>query len=178
MNIKNFVALYNRKKTPEEKAALISEHITVSHVNYVDKVNRAELIVRTTYHEKHVDENGNETTVFYQNSAAKYMFYSLSLVDLYTDIDVDFTDATESFEAINGEILDMILQGIDERELQEFRMLLEFACDDVMVNEYNIHSFIEKQIERLGVLTETILKPIVEQINEGKLTEILDKIKQ
>ena len=176
MKIDAFLKLYETKKTDEEKADAINQIIKNNRVSYSDKVNRVGIIAKNSYHIKQKDIDGIEREVFWQNSAAKYMLYSLTLVDLYTTLEVDFKQSLELFEKINGEILDMIIMSIDERERKEFRMLLDFACDDLLVNEYEPHAFIRNQVDRFGSLFGTIIAPVIKNIDVNKIEEIINKI--
>lgn len=177
MKLDTFLKLYNVRKNAEERETLVKEHITNTHVSYTDKCDRAELIARSSYYVKEKDENGVEQKKFHQNSAAKYMLYSLAVVDMFTDIDVDFKNSVEFFEKINGEILDYIVLNVNERELNEFRMLLEFACDDLIANEYENHAFFKEQIDRFGKLVSVSIKPLLEDLDIQKIQEVIEKMK-
>lgn len=173
MKVDTFLKLYNTKKTEEEKAAAIAQIMNNAHIGYADKVDRAGIIAKNSYHAKETGVDGVEREVFRQNSAAKYMLYSLTLVDLYTTLEIDFKQSLEIFEKINCEILDMIIMSIDERERKEFQMLLDFACDDLLVNEYEPHAFIREQIERFGGLIYGVIGPIVNGINIDQIMKIV-----
>ena len=177
MKLDTFLKLYSVRKNAEEREALVREHITNTHVSYTDKCDRAELIARSSYYVKEKDENGIEQKKFHQNSAAKYMLYSLAVVDMFTDIDVDFKNSVDFFEKINGEILDYIITNVNDRELNEFRMLLEFACDDLISNEYENHAFFREQFDRLGKLVSVSIKPLLEDLDVQKIQEVIEKMK-
>lgn len=176
MKIDTFIALYKTKKTDEDKLNAVKQIMKNKRVSYADKVDRAGIIAKNSYHQKQKDINGEEREVFFQNSAAKYMLYSLTLVDLYTNLEIDFKQSLESFEKINGELLDAIIMSIDERERKEFQMLLEFACDDLMVNEYELHAFVREQVDRFGSLIGTVLVPILENIDINKIEEVMKQV--
>ena len=176
MKIDIFLKLYNTKKTEDDKAMAIAQIMKNEHVSYADKVDRAGIIAHNSYHMKETGTDGVEREVFRQNSAAKYMLYSLTLVDLYTTLEIDFKQSLELYEKINGEILDMIIMSIDERERKEFQMILDFACDDLLTNEYEPHAFIREQVERFGNLFGAIVVPAIENIDVSKIEEVLKKI--
>lgn len=176
MRIETFVKLYNSKRTDEEKMDAVKERITNKHVSFSDKVNHADIIAKQCYYQKEKDANGVEREVFKQNSAAKYMFYSLTVVKLYTDLDVDFKKALEQFEMLNGEILDIVIGLVNKRELKEFQMLLDFACDDIMVNEYEPHAFVKNEVERLGALIGATLTPVLQTLDMDKIENLLKQV--
>lgn len=176
MKIDMFLKLYESKQTPESKEKLVADHVKNIQVKYSDKVDRAGIIAKHSYYEKQVGADGVEREVFRQNSAAKYMLYYLTLVDLYTDLEIDFKKSLDTFEKINGSILDTIISYIDDRELKEFQTLLEFACDDILTNEYEMHSFVRNQVDRFGTLLGNIIAPAIEQLNFGNLEDFINSV--
>ena len=104
------------------------------------------------------------------------MFYSLTIVDLYTKIEIDYKKALEQFELLNGEILDLIINHIDQREKNEFKMLLEFACDDILVNEYETHAFIRNQVDRFATIFGDIIAKSVENLDMNSIQEIINQM--
>ncbi len=175
MKVDTFLKLYNTKNTRDERVDAVKQIMKDARVSYSDKVDRAGIIAQNSYHAKQKDINGEDHEVFRQNSAAKYMLYSLTLVDLYTDLEIDYKQSLETFEKINGEILDVIVSMIDEREKKEFQMLLDFACDDLLVNEYELHAFIRDQVERFGYLIGTTLAPVLENMDLDRIQGLIAK---
>lgn len=173
MKIETFTKLFETKHSDEEKEKVILEIMKREHIKYVEKIARVKLIVKNSYYTKKKNLDGVEYETFEQNSPAKYLFYCLTLVDLYTTLEIDFKKASEQFEMLNGEILDMIINSIDEREHKEFQMLLDFACDDLLVNEYEPHAFIRSQVERFSSLISTALLPILQQLDMEQLKEVI-----
>lgn len=64
-------------------------------------------------------------------------------------------------------------------EMAEFNHLLEAKKNDLLVNKYEIHSFITEQVDRFKALGEATLTPLMDVVSK-KLDEIpkedLDKI--
>lgn len=177
MRIDTFIKLFDSKKDDADKIDAVKQIMKNETIKYTDKVDRANLIAKHSYYTKEKDVNRVEQDVFRQNSAAKYMLYSLSLVDMYTTLEVDFKKSVDCFEKINGEILDLIISLIDERERKEFKMLLDFACDDIMTNEYEPHAFLRNQVNRFGELIGASLAPVLESVDMNKLEEIVKQMK-
>ena len=175
MRIETFLQVYKTKKTDDEKKQAIDSIMKNETIKYSDKVDRTGLIAQKSYHVMRSDVNGVEHEVFEQNSAAKYMLYSLTLVDLYTTLDIDYKKSLEQFELLNGEVLDLIVGSIPKRELKEFQMLLDFACDDIMTNEYEPHAFVRGQVERFGSLINAVLSSVVKDIDVAQISEAIQK---
>ena len=82
------------------------------------------------------------------------------LLDLYTDFersddmisDFDMANQAELFEKIKG--------AIPRREYEEWKTIVDVACEDVLRNEYEVESFIRKQVERFGQLAGTGLQTL------------------
>lgn len=175
MKIDTFLKIFNTKNTDEEKTAAVSQIIKKEKIGFADKVNRAGLIAKQSFHSKKTGLDGVEREVFEQNSAARYMLYSLTLVDLYTSLDIEYKDSLEIFEKLNGELLDIIISMIDEREKREFDMLLDFACEDLVVNEYEAHAFIREQIERFGSLFGTAFEALAQNIDPDQIKSFIEQ---
>jgi hypothetical protein len=76
---------------------------------------------------------------------------------------------------LNGEILDLIISKIDDRERKEFQMLLEFACDDLLVNEYEPHAFIRNQVDRFGDIVGMAILPALEGLDIEKVKTVIEQ---
>ena len=175
MKIETFIQLFKTKRSDEEKEKAVLGIMNGKHIKYVEKVARANMIANNCYYTKKKSSDGVEHEVFEQNSSAKYLFYCLSLVDLYTTLEVDFKKAPEQFEMLNGEILDLIISKIDDREHKEFQMLLEFACDDLLVNEYEPHAFIRNQVDRFGDIVGMAILPALEGLDIEKVKTAIEQ---
>lgn len=167
MKFDEFMELYDNFKETDKRILFVKEHITKSYIPLEEKDVRAQIIINNSYY----DEDGN----FKVNSVAKHMFTFLSIVDMYTDIDIDFKDCVNVYNQLDEtEILNDILDSIDKKDLSEFKIILDLKCDDVMVNEYNSHSYISKQVERFGELVGNVLKPVIENLDVEKIIEVLN----
>ena len=111
MKIDTFLKLYNTKKTEEEKAATIAQIMNNAHIGYADKVDRAGIIAKNSYHVKETGADGVEREGCRHNKAAKYMLYSLTLVDLYTTLEIDFKQ-----KLVNG-LVKIYFQALKDGEV-------------------------------------------------------------
>lgn len=167
MKFDEFMELYDNFEETDKRLIFIKEHIVKSYIPLEEKDVRSQIIINNSYY----DENGN----FKVNSTAKHMFTFLSIVDMYTDIDINFKDGLNEYNKLDASMaLDDIVSMIDEKDLNEFKIILNMKCNDVITNEYESHSFIKKQVERFGELIGATLYPIFEKIDLDKLNAILD----
>lgn len=170
--VKDFCNKYKNTTIEETKAGLIEKVMNPHYVPYEMKTTICESIINATYYKK---SNDGKTKSLYVNSPAQYMLFCLNLVKEYTHIEVDFKSALEEFNLLNeSELIDVIYSNIPERELKEFKMLLDMVESDVMQNEYETHAFISKQVERFGELIGHIANPALNKLSEA-VSNIDDK---
>lgn len=140
-----FITAYKFRKTEEERISFLKEHIKTDYIPFEKKADIAKAIVQASYYVKEKDINGNEVQKFRADSIAKYMLTCMSLIDLYTDIDRNKNQGkmVEDFNILNEYgIFDAMIQNMPQRELKEFNMVIQMTIDDLLTNEYEIHSFI------------------------------------
>lgn len=174
-----FMTAYKFKKTPEEKKEFVASHIKHEYIPFEMKADTAKAIVDVCYYRNVTDADGNVRKEFHVDSIAKYMLYNISLIDLFTDIERQKNDGKilEDFNTLNRSgVLDYIINSIDNREIKEFRMILEAACNDIMVNEYEPHAYIRSQFERFGELIGNTLSPVLKEIDMNKIKEVISQI--
>lgn len=166
MKFEEFMESY-KEKSEGDRINFLKEHIVKSYIPLEEKDVRSQIIINNSYY----DENGN----FKVNSVAKYMFTFLTIVDMYTDIAINFKDGLNEYNKLNClEVLDDIVSLINEKDLDEFKNIINMKCDDIIINEYEPHSFIKTQVERFGELIGATLSPILEKIDLDKVVEILE----
>ena len=179
--VKDFCKKYNETNLEQIKESLIKKVMSPNYVPYETKIAICEKIIETSYYLK--DVNGNKK--LHINSPFQYMGYCLWMVKQYTNIEIDFNNSLEEFNLLNeSELLDIIYSNIPEKELKEFRMILDMVGNDIMQNEYETHAFISNQVNRFGELFGFIVKPAIEQLiktienmDEKNIEKMVDKLK-
>lgn len=165
--VKDFIKKYNELTSDELKEKLIKSIMNIHYVPYETKVTVCSQIVDKTYYIK-TKRRETEVKKFHVNSPANYMLFCLNIVEYYTNLKVNFKDCVNEFNTLNGcEVLDLIYNNIPEREIKEFRMILDMIENDTIQNEYEPHAFIANQVERFGELIGTSLKPAIDELNKS-----------
>lgn len=180
--VKRFLDKYNGTNVKQTKEAFIEEIMNPHYVPYETKITICEKIIESSYYKKSEDR---EIRRLHINSPAQYMLYCLFLVKQYTNIEVDFSNSLEEFNLLNeNDLLDEIYSRIPEKEIKEFRMILDMVESDVVRNEYELHAFINNQAERFGELFGYIAKPaldrlgeVLEDMDEGTIDKLVNKLK-
>lgn len=118
------------------------KHINAKYVPYLEKVTRCEKLINITCY----DDNNN----FYRKSAMQALLFTLMLIDIYTDIDIDFSNPANEYDTLEKDgHIEKIMQCIPKSEESQFRAILSMTQDDFIANERNITSFIEHKAETL-----------------------------
>lgn len=184
ITVREFVKKYNALTSDKLKEDLVKTIIKNKYVPYEVKVAICEKIVETVFYIKTKDNSGIERRKMHINSPAKYMLYCLNIIDNYTGLKVDFDNSLDEFNLLNSNgCIDIIFKYVSDREVNEFRKILEMVENDLMQNEYETHTFIRNQVERFGELTSATLSPLLniliekmENLDEKKIEKIFNKI--
>lgn len=159
-------------KDQQDIIGKIGDAIHDVYVPFSEKVARAKMILDASYYR---EINGERE--YYANSAANYMLICLNLIELYSPISIDFTNALHEFDLLNETgICGWVISNIQEREIKEFKMLCEMAVDDEIHNKHEIHKYVEEQCNRFIALFEKLINPVLENVDLNKL--YLDLIKK
>lgn len=178
MTIKSFCAEYNNLSTDTLKARYIKDKLEIhTYVPFVNKVALAEGILKATMIDK---TTGNVK----QNSAAEYLLLTRVLVENYTNLTVETPGFFEEYDELKKTgLFNKLLIGTEDtlplipyEEITEFKHILDLKQKDLLSNKYEIHSFIQDQVERFFTIGSTILKPALDKIGEGILNMDDDKV--
>lgn len=178
MTIKSFCAEYNNLATDALKARYIKDKLEINtYVPFVNKVALAEGILNATMIDK---TTGNVK----QNSTAEYLLLTRVLVENYTNLTVETPGFFEEYDELRKTgLFNKLLVGdentlplIPYEEITEFKHILSLKRSDILSNKYEIHSFIQDQVERFSTIGSTILKPALDKIGEGILNMDDDKV--
>lgn len=164
--VEEFCKKYNSINIEETKNALIKNVMNSHYVSYETKITVCEKIIDNSYYKK-TEKEGVKIKKLHINSPAQYMLYCLYLINQYTHITIDFSKSLDEFNLLNEcGLLDILCNCIPEKELKEFRMILDMVENDVLQNEYETHAFISNQIERFGELFGYIAKPALDRLSD------------
>lgn len=180
--VKDFCKQYQNFSGDQLKENLVKSVMKPHYVSYEMKITICEMIIDNSYYKK--DAEGNKTNKLHINSPAQFMLYHMNLINQYTSITIDFSNVLEEFNLLNESgLLDIIFSRIPEKEVKEFRMILDMVENDTLQNEYETHAFISNQVERFGELAGATLSPLLEiigknleNLDEKKLEKILNKV--
>lgn len=181
MTVEEFVKQYKiASKGKGSGEEFLQKRFVRSYVPYVQKIAVCSRIINACWYEKQgVDENGIvKTKRFRRNSPNTYLFFILSLLKEYTDLQVleEGSDNAKDYDTLNeaGLILDMI-HRIPTQEYNEFQMVFHMIEDDTKSNEYEISSWLRNTINDVTFLVCNSLVPALENsgIDLNEIKEII-----
>ena len=174
IKLNSFINVFKTKKNDEEKLELVKKHINNEYIPYEHKVAVAQTIIDNSFWKKEVLSDGTETKVLHIDSVVKYMMFCMCVIDLFTDIERNKKSMLEDFNTLNSfRIFDLIIQCVNQRELDEFNMILDFLSKDTIQNEFEIHSYITKQVSRFADLFGSAILPALENLDLDKLNDVI-----
>ena len=173
MNFNTFITLFENKKKNGGIDDFIEYHMKNHYVSFEEKQARANVIIENTFYEK--DENGNR--YFHVNSVATHMFVFLTLVDMYTDIEIDYKKSLEQYNKLKEtDGFDFIIPNISKSEMTEFKIILDSMKSDIITNEYEPHAYFSQQVDRFGKIISAVIEPFLDKISPDDIANIIGKL--
>ena len=174
VNIKSFIVAFKSKKSEDEKKEFLSQHVITTYIPFEKKIAAANSIIDACYW------GGEDPNKYLHiDSSAKYMLTCMTLVKLYTNLEYKSDDILNIFNLLNeNKVFDLLLECVDQRDLREFKMVVDLIGKDVITNEYENRAYITKQVNRFIDLAANILPPFLEKIDLSKIQEIIDETKK
>ena len=179
ITLNDFIEKYNSRKSADAKNLLLKNIIKRTYIPYAEKASICGSIVKVCYTNKEGDLNSN--------SSAAYMLYRLKLIENYTYLILDYNDAPGQYDllASGDRIFDVLMSFIPESELDEMRKVMESITSDLHQNQYEIHNYINRQVERFANLfgnitneaIETILDVLGKEDSRNRISDFVNKIK-
>ena len=136
-----------------------------SYVSIAKKIDLADRVVKAATNER---DNAGNVVGFKVNSLTKYLLHVLGLIELYTDIEIDYNKAIEEYDLLNSNgFIEIILKQIGEKEIAECQLCLDMVWGDVIQNTLSPQAFIKEQVTRFGNLAGTTLSPMIEGLTKA-----------
>ena len=178
MKIKEFCKEYSNR-IDKLKEDYLKENLKITtYLPFIKKDALAQNIVNaTTYKfEDYTKEDGTtgrrRTNQIQVNSTAQMLLFYRVIIENYTDLEVETEGFYEEYDALNesGVLFELTadFEGhpslIPAREISELRGIVDLKQRDIMTNQYEIHSYISNQIERITEVGSVVLKPVLDKL--------------
>ena len=195
MKIKQFCKEYSNR-IDKLKGDYLKENLKITtYLPFIKKDALAQNIVNaTTYKfEDYIKEDGTtgrrRTNQIQVNSTTQMLLFYRVIIENYTDLEVETEGFYEEYDALNesGVLFELTadFEGhpslIPAKEISELRGMVDLKQRDIMTNQYEIHSYISNQIERITEVGSIVLKPVLDKLAteleniDGKDIEKLSK---
>ena len=187
-NVKNFVEEYEKCTNKEDKAKFLKSKLKAEkYISYADKVALAENIVKSSsYAITKEDGKLKQTDRIALNSPMRYVLFVMTLVDKYTNIEVNFGNIMPDFDALNfNSLIEVIFEKIGDKETAEFNTVVEMVLNDFMSNKYQFKNYIDDTLLKISGLIEKCA-PFINNITSKldsmseedieKLSDLLGKV--
>ena len=170
ITVTQFVEQFSNKKG-DMKMQFVDKHIVSRYVPYEKKCDECSRIIKSS--------SRNDKGEFFQNLAARYMLYSLTLIDLYTDIIVDFGKSLEEFNLLdkNG-LVDIIVGSIDQTEHAKFDTLLNMFQEDYYENNRSVSSLVSGAVKRVETIGDKFAEALNAALDDKTMTAIKNNIQK
>ena len=178
MKIKEFCKEYSNR-IDKLKDDYLKENLKITtYLPFIKKDALAQNIVNaTTYKfEDYTKEDGTtgrrRTNQIQVNSTAQMLLFYRVIIENYTDLEVETEGFYEEYDALNesGVLFELTadFEGhpslIPAKEISELRGMVDLKQRDIMTNQYEIHSYISNQIERITEVGSVVLKPVLDKL--------------
>ena len=179
MTIKEFTEKYSAIATDRLKEDYLKENLKITtYLPFIKKDALAQNIINaTTYKfEDYTKEDGTtgrrRTNQIQVNSTAQMLLFYRVIIENYTDLEVEKEGFYEEYDALNesGVLFELTadFEGhpslIPAKEISELRGMIDLKQRDTMTNQYEIHSYISNQIERITEIGSVVLKPVLDKL--------------
>ena len=160
------------------------------HVSYIQREVIAKQIIDTAHFSipigtditKLTDEElDNLPKVPTINHSAQYVLSALMLVDLYTNIKIDFKQGAFQYDKlVESGVINYVLDNIPESEINEFKMLIDYKYEEYYQKYFSMKAYVDSKLGKLesiiSVLTDTITTSL-DKIDKDEVKEIIDVVK-
>lgn len=179
MKIKEFCKEYSNR-IDKLKGDYLKENLKITtYLPFIKKDALAQNIVNaTTYKfEDYTKEDGTSgrrrTNQIQVNSTAQMLLFYRVIIENYTDLEVETEGFYEEYDALNesGVLFELTVdfEGhpslIPANEISELRGMIDLKQRDIMTNQYEIHSYVSNQIERITEVGSIVLKPVLDKLS-------------
>ena len=175
-NVKSFVEEYEKCLNNDDKAKFLKSKLkTEKYIPYADKLTLADNIINHSSYAM-VKEDGmlKQTDRIALNSPMRYILFVMTVVDKYTNIEVNFKNIMPDFDALNSNsLIEVIFEKIGDKETAEFNTVVEMVLNDFMANKYQFKNYIDDTLLKVSGLVEKCA-PLIDNIT-SKLDSMSDE---
>lgn len=187
-NVKNFVEEYEKQITEADKAQFLKAKLKYEkYMPYAEKLFIAENIIQSSSYAMVKDGDTLKKTDRIQiNSPMRYILFVMTIVNKYTNIEVNFSNIMPEFDYLNkNNLIEIICDKIGDKEVAEFNTVVEMVLNDFMSNKFEFKNYVSETlskvyglIEKCAPLIDNILSKLdnISEEDAEKLSGLLGKV--
>lgn len=135
--------LFIKQMNGEHKDAVIEKHIVRQYVPFEEKIAEAKRIVELSCYKTITAPDGTEQRVFSVNSVYKEFYTFLTLIKLYTDIDIS-ENIVADYNALAEKKISKKLIGAMPEDARDFNTILNMTFEDEIENATSVGNVINR----------------------------------
>lgn len=178
ISVDDLIKGYDRLQSSQAKERYLKEKVKYTeYTNFEVACFYADRIIANSMFDKKGDIK--------VDSCQKYLQYIFALLSFYTNIDTHAEQWMLEFNKLRRYgLLEEIIKGIPETEVNTLDAVLEMKSNDAMTNYYNIQNWATKKLgdfypfiaKGVNEVLESLSKNI-ENLDENKIRQILESLK-
>lgn len=147
------------------KPTVLKEVKSEKYIDYEDKITKMNNVIIST----HVDKDTNVRV----NTPMKFVLFSISVIDMYTNIQVDLKDVLKEFNMLHKVgLIDRLIHPNQEQdaiipvnEVTECAEIMSMISEDFMVNNYGVSAMFNKFFIFMKEMLPNILNEYMKSID-------------
>lgn len=182
----------NKRTSENAKKAYINQVVKIKpHVSYVARDVVAKQIIDAAHFSFpegiditniSEDELKNIEKVPKINRSSQYVMSALMLVDLYTNVKIDFKQGAFQYDKlVETGVINYVLDNVPESEINEFKMLIDYKYEEYYQRYFSMRSYIDSKLKSfesiISMLTDTITTSL-DKIDKNEVKEVIDVVKE
>lgn len=175
---------YNKRSSNVAKESYLKNTIKIRpYISYVEKDMMAKHIIDVAHYSIPQDVNIENMTdvellnleqIPVINHSAQYTLTALTLVKMYTNIDIDFKQGAFQYDKLaETGIINYILENIESSEIEEFKMLINYKYEDFYQKHFSVQSYMDKRINDFLSIADTFISMVSDTMKNVDSAELL-----
>ena len=203
MKVNEFVTKYNEFQNEINRNNFLNGRVVKKYVPFTQKIAECTNIANATTHRIVGENTKYQKTVFKEDTNARYLHYGLKIIDLYTDIDIEWNNkdytVVQQFEELDEYgLIELLISLIAQKtsklfildnntevgvnEVERIQNILQACVEDIISNENNLINYFDTKFETIGLVTETLMdvfsKQLVQYLQSNVSEEDMEKLKE
>lgn len=146
MNTEIFFSQLALNKKNEE--AYLRKRVVVDYVPYEEKIAACKAIIMSS-----CTSEGR----YVKNTPSQFMLFAMTLIDRYTDIDINKENMLDEFNQFDSrDLVNVIISFIPSHEYKTWELLIKMVDDDFYENEHSLVSFLEHKLDTITQVIDSI----------------------